>query len=148
MLALGVLASPLASFVVAAVLVEGRRGSIPYFEAVAQIIPLLIVALVIEARYLSPRPQLVRMLPIFSRYQWVMRGYVRVYTAMTFFLVVASEVIALKVLANQHPTEKGLIATAGGLAAGTVALVVSVALLPWKDVEDDKDVQDGAEPKQ
>jgi hypothetical protein len=44
---------PLIAFLTA-VLLSNADGSMPYFEAVSQIIPLLVVALVIEGRYLSP----------------------------------------------------------------------------------------------
>jgi hypothetical protein len=47
---------PAIPFLVALVLVQGHAG-IAYFEAVAQIIPIVILALAIELRYFSPARQ-------------------------------------------------------------------------------------------
>ena len=129
-----VLLIPTGLGVLCIILFTGHDADITYFEAVAQIIPILILALAIEARYLSPRGQLVKMVGDFYDSDVLGRLFVYTYTILTFLFVVSSEAGALNVIANQQAGTSDLGLTVGGLAAGMVALITSV-LIPAGDAE-------------
>ncbi len=102
-----------------------------YFEQVSQIFPILLLALVIEQRYLSRRwlpdgpawlapegPKLVRWMMIFAR----------VYAFALLMVLAWGEITALHAVAREGGTGKDLEVTAGALAAGFTALVTTAVL--------------------
>jgi hypothetical protein len=102
----GLLVAPLIAFFVTAVLLSNADGSRPYFEAVSQIIPLLVVALVIEG---DTYGQEIKCYDCSATEDWT--GWSR----------------ALTGLARESDAQFGVGLTAGGV----VALVISV-LVPLK----------------
>lgn len=117
---------PPIAFVVALVLVQGHAG-IAYFEAVAQIIPIVILALAIELRYFSPARQ-PSTLGLLFRDPTRARLVAAVYAAATLLALVLSEAVALWVLAEGSSNQLQLSITTAGLTAGAVALVVAILL--------------------
>lgn len=133
--ALGVAAilAPLAAYVLVALLAGGHAKQ-EYFEAVSQILPVLLLALAVEQRYFT-RSERAPEAPLrleLAGYRlddrWLARWYAR--AARTFALVVLvllglGEWIAVEVLATGGSSTSDLKNTAGSLAAGFVALIVT-----------------------
>ncbi len=122
---------PPIAFAVALVLVQGH-ADIAYFEAIAQIIPIVILALAIELRYFSPGREPPESLGLLFRDPVRARVVGAVYAAATLLALVLSEAIALWVLAEGSSSQLKLSITTAGLTAGAVALVVAI-LLPAGD---------------
>lgn len=122
---------PPIAFLAALVFVDGH-ASIAYFEAVAQIIPILILALAIELRYFSPGREPPETLGLLFRDPARARFGGALYAAATLLALVLSEAIALWVLAEGSSSRLQLSITTAGLTAGAVALVAAI-LLPAGD---------------
>ena len=132
--AIAAIAAPVVAYVVTALLVEGRAKE-EYFEAVSQILPVLLLALAIEQRYFTRRPppapesplQLElagRRLDDRSMARWYTLA-ARVYALVVLVVLGLGEWIAVEVLATGESTGADLKNTAGSLAAGFTALIVS-----------------------
>jgi hypothetical protein len=128
------IAAPVAAYVVTALLVEGRAKE-EYFEAVSQILPVLLLALAIEQRYFTRRPppapesplQLElagRRLDDRSMARWYTLA-ARIYALVVLVVLGLGEWIAVEVLATGESSGADLKNTAGSLAAGFTALIVS-----------------------
>jgi len=126
-LATFVLSLPLFAFVLAMVLVRSH-ADLGYFEAVAQIIPILILALAIELRYFSPQREIPEPLRHYLRRPQLVRIVGFLYAAATLLALVASEAVSLLAIATQSSSQFTLSLTTGGLVAGAVALVVAILL--------------------
>jgi hypothetical protein len=121
------LALPLCAFAIAIAVVDGH-ANVAYFEAVAQIIPIVVLALAIELRYFSPGREMPEALkPVFRRPELV-RAAGFLYAAATLLTLIASEAISLWVIAAQSSSQLQLSVTTAGLTAGAVALVVAILL--------------------
>lgn len=120
-------AAPLLAFVLTIALVKGH-ASTGYYEAVTQIIPVLILALAIELRYFSPNRQLPE--PLKARFQHPERAQPLAtgYAVATLLALIASEAVALAVVASESSGRLALSVTAAGLAAGACALVAAILL--------------------
>lgn len=128
-----VLALPPGGLIVTVYLLSGHHADVSYFETVAQIIPILIVALAIEVRYLTPREEIAKMVAGFYGGQLrVGKGLTILYTFMTFGLVVLGEAVALQAIASQDPNSSNLQVTTGGLVAGMIALITAI-VIPAQD---------------
>ena len=90
---------PAIAFVVALVAVDGHAG-VAYYEAIAQIIPIVILTLAIELRYFSPGREPPRVLGVLFRDPARMRLVAAGYAAATLLALVLSEAVALWVLAD------------------------------------------------
>ncbi|HXR31619.1 MAG TPA: hypothetical protein VN752_10820 [Solirubrobacterales bacterium] len=122
---------PAVAFLVALVLVGGHAG-IAYYEAVAQIVPIVILALAIELRYFTPGRELPAPLRLLFRDPLRARVVAAAYAAATLLALVLAEAVALWVLAEGSSSQLRLSITTAGLTAGAVALVVAI-LLPAGD---------------
>jgi hypothetical protein len=130
-LALGAILLPVLAYGLAALLVDGHAKK-EYFEAVSQILPVLLLALAIEQRYFSRRhamPDLPPELQFGEAEQrdlarWYTRAG-RIYALMVLFALGFGEWIAVEVLATGESSTADLKNTAGSLAAGFTALIVS-----------------------
>lgn len=139
----GAIVAPVLAYAVTALLVDGRAKD-EYFEAVSQIIPVLLLALAIEQRYFTnrqPAPESPLQLEL-AGYRLDDRSMARWYTlaARVYALVVLivlglGEWIAVEVLATGSSSAADLKNTAGSLAAGFTALIVS-ALVGTKQAGD------------
>jgi hypothetical protein len=118
---------PAIAFLVAIVLVEGH-AALPYYEAIAQIVPIVILALAIELRYFSPGQEPPAALRLLFRDPLRARIVAGLYAAGTLLALVASEAVALWVLADGSSDQLRLSITTAGLTAGAVALVVAILL--------------------
>lgn len=129
--ALLLFAAPLLAFALAITLVKGH-ATIAYYEAVTQIVPVVILALAIELRYFSPNRQLPE--PLKARFRRPERAQpiATSYAVATLLALIASEVVALVVVAANSSGRLALSITAAGLAAGGTALVAAI-LLPSGD---------------
>ena len=116
---------PPIAFLVALVLVDGHAG-VAYYEAIAQIIPIVILTLAIELRYFSPGREPPSWLGLVFRDPARVRVVAAVYAAATLLALVLSEAIALWVLAEGSTSQLQLSVTTAGLTAGAVALVVAI----------------------
>ena len=114
-----------------------------YFEAVVQILPVLLLALVIEQRIftqLPPAPEMTIKIQIwnrsveFSGVRWY-RRMTRVFALLVLALLGLGEAVAVEALATGESSEADLKTTAGSLAAGFTALIVS-ALVGTKQSAD------------
>lgn len=123
-------APPLAFLLVIA-LVKGH-ASLAYYEAVSQIIPVLILALAIELRYFSPNRQLPAPLKSRFRNPEQAQPVATAYAVATLLSLLLSEVVSLAVIASSDSGRLALSITAAGLAAGGCALVAAI-LLPSGD---------------
>jgi hypothetical protein len=141
LLALGAILLPVLAYGLARLLVDGHAQK-EYFEAVSQILPVLLLALAIEQRYFS-RGQSMPELPPELEFaeeeardlaRWYMRAG-RVYALMVLIFLGFGEWIAVEVLATGSSTSGDLKNTAGSLAAGFTALIVS-ALVGTKQSAD------------
>ncbi|HEX7279789.1 MAG TPA: hypothetical protein VF255_09230 [Solirubrobacterales bacterium] len=128
------IAAPVFAYAAAALLVDGRAEK-EYFEAVSQILPVLLLALAIEQRYFTRRPppapesplQLElagRRLDDRSMARWYTLA-ARIYALVVLFALGFGEWIAVEVLATGESSGADLKNTAGSLAAGFTALIVS-----------------------
>ncbi len=127
LIAIVLFAAPLLAFLLVIALVKGH-ASIAYYEAVAQIVPVLILALAIELRYFSPNRQLPEPLKARFRNPDHAQPIATAYAVATLLALVASEVVSLAVVASNSSGRLALSITAGGLAAGGCALVAAILL--------------------
>ncbi|HEX9968170.1 MAG TPA: hypothetical protein VGB06_09495 [Solirubrobacterales bacterium] len=118
---------PLLAFLVAIAVVDGH-ASVGYFEAVAQIIPIVVLALAIELRWFAPGREIPAQLRPFFRRPELVRAIGFAYAAVTLLALVASEAVSLWVIADQGSSRLELSITTAGLTAGAVALVVAILL--------------------
>jgi hypothetical protein len=131
LLALSAILLPVLAYGLAALLVDGHAKK-EYFEAVSQILPVLLLALAIEQRYFSRRqamPDLPPELQFGEAEQrdlarWYSRAG-RIYALIVLFALGFGEWIAVEVLATGESSTADLKNTAGALAAGFTALIVS-----------------------
>jgi MFS family permease len=140
----GAIVAPVLAYVVTALLVDGHADK-EYFEAVSQILPVLLLALAIEQRYFTrrqPAPE--------SPLQLELAGYrlddrsmakwytlaARIYALVVLIVLGLGEWIAVEVLATGESSSADLKNTAGSLAAGFTALIVS-ALVGTKSAQAD-----------
>lgn len=132
--AIGAIAAPVIAYAVTALLVEGRAKE-EYFEAVSQILPVLLLALAIEQRYFTRRPPRApesplqlelagRRLDDRSMARWYTLA-ARIYALVVLIVLGLGEWIAVEVLATGESSGADLKNTAGSLAAGFTALIVS-----------------------
>ncbi len=118
---------PLVAFGLAIALVDGH-ASIAYYEAVAQIIPIVILALAIELRYFAPGREVPEPLRPYVRQPEAARAVGFVYAAVTLLALVASEAVSLWAIADGSSNQLKLSVTTAGLTAGAVALIVAILL--------------------
>ncbi len=129
------IAAPVLAYAVTALLVDGHAKK-EYFEAVSQILPVLLLALAIEQRYFTRAgrnrpPESPLQLELAGRRldnRTMARWYTlaaRVYALVVLFLLGFGEWIAVEVLATGSSSTADLKNTAGSLAAGFTALIVS-----------------------
>jgi len=134
----GAIAAPLLAYAVTALLVDGHAKK-EYFEAVSQILPVLLLALAIEQRYFTRAgreraPESPLRLELAGRRldnRTMARWYTlaaRVYALVVLFLLGFGEWIAVEVLATGSSSTADLKNTAGSLAAGFTALIVSAVV--------------------
>ena len=131
----GAIAAPVVAYVVTALVVDGHAQK-EYFEAISQILPVLLLALAIEQRYFTRAgreraPESPLQLELAGHRlddQAMARWYTRAARAYALVVLIAlglGEWIAVEVLATGHSSTADLKNTAGSLAAGFVALIVS-----------------------
>ena len=131
----GAIVAPLLAYALTALLVDGH-AQVKYFEAVAQILPVLLLALAIEQRYFTRAgrdraPESPLQLELAGRRldnRTMARWYTlaaRAYALVVLFLLGFGEWIAVEVLATGQSSTADLKNTAGSLAAGFTALIVS-----------------------
>jgi hypothetical protein len=128
------IAAPVVAYVVTALLVDGHAQK-EYFEAVSQILPVLLLALAIEQRYFTrrppPAPESPLQLELAGRRlddRAMARWYTlaaRIYALVVLIILGLGEWIAVEVLATGQSSGADLKNTAGSLAAGFTALIVS-----------------------
>jgi len=123
--------APLLAFVLVIALVKGH-ASVAYYEAVSQIIPVVILALAIELRYFSPDRQLPEPLKARFRHPERAQPIATAYAVATLVSLFVSEAISLVVVASSNSGRLALSVTAAGLAAGGCALIAAI-LLPSGD---------------
>jgi len=141
LLAVGAVAAPVAAYVLATVLVSGTAEE-EYFEAVSQILPVLLLALAVEQRYFT-RDQSMPELPAelqfgeaeFKKLNRLYALSARAYALIVLLALGIGEAIAVQVLATGDSGGDDLQKTAGSLAAGFTALIVS-ALVGTKQARD------------
>lgn len=119
--------APLLAFLLVIALVKGH-ASVAYYEAVSQIIPVVVLALAIELRYFSPNRQLPASLKARFRHPERAQPLATGYAVATLFALIASEAIALAVVASESSGRLALSITAAGLAAGACALIAAILL--------------------
>jgi len=131
LLALSAILLPIVAYGLTVLLVDGHAEK-EYFEAVSQILPVLLLALAIEQRYFT-RAQSMPDLPselqfgdaeMRSLARWYTRA-ARLYALMVLIFLGFGEWIAVEVLATGESSGADLKNTAGSLAAGFTALIVS-----------------------
>jgi hypothetical protein len=140
--AVGAIVAPVAAFVVTSLLVDGHAKQ-EYFEAVSQILPVLLLALAVEQRYFSrrqPAPESPIQVELAgyrlddrSLARWYTRA-ARVYALIVLAALGLGEWVAVEVLATGRSSADNLELTAGSLAAGFTALIVS-ALVGTKQAD-------------
>jgi hypothetical protein len=118
---------PLVAFALALALIDGK-ASIAYYEAVAQIVPIVILALAIELRYFAPGREVPEALRPYLRRPELARALGFVYAAVTLLALVASEAMSLWAVAAESSDQFKLSLTTAGLTAGAVALVLAILL--------------------
>jgi hypothetical protein len=134
LLALSAILLPLIAYGLATLLVDGHAQK-EYYEAISQILPLLLLALAIEQRYFT-RGQSMPDLPPELQFgkgevKRLARWYTvaaRVYALMVLLALGLGEWIAVEVLAAGSSTTSDLKNTAGSLAAGFTALIVTALI--------------------
>lgn len=131
LLVLSAILLPVLAYGLAALLVDGHAQK-GYYEAVSQILPVLLLALAIEQRYFT-RQQAMPELPPELEFgaaetrqlaRWYTRAG-RLYALLVLFALGFGEWIAVEVLATGSSSTADLKNTAGSLAAGFTALIVS-----------------------
>ena len=131
----GAIAAPVIAFLIAALLVEGEARN-EYFDAVSQILPVQLLALAIEQRYFTragrePAPESPLQLELAGRRlddRTMARWYTlaaRIYALVVLIVLGLGEWVAVEVLATGESSSGDLSITAGSLAAGFTALIVS-----------------------
>jgi len=141
----GAIAAPVVAYVVVALVADGHAKK-EYFEAVSQILPVLLLALAIEQRYFTragreraPESPLQLELAGHSLLdeqkmaRWYTRA-ARAYALVVLIVLGLGEWLAVEVLATGHSSTADLKNTAGSLAAGFTALIVS-ALVGTKQAD-------------
>lgn len=131
-LGIAVVIAPVVVFCLAVDLIHGE-AQMEYFAAVSQILPILLLALAIEQRYFTQRPSAPNVWVAFRfgtrRIQLPLsRLYVlQARAAILLVLVILGlgEWVAVEVLATGSSDQDNLKMTAGSLAAGFTALIVS-----------------------
>ncbi len=127
---LGTLAAivmPFVAFMIGRAAVHGR-AQVSYFEEVAGILPVLLLALVVEQRYLNRRsfPDGPSLLLRESRgTNTVVVVMSRIYAVLLVIYLALGELAALQATARGHESGTELKTTAGALAAGFTALLVT-----------------------
>jgi hypothetical protein len=128
--------APVLAYVVVALVVDGQATK-EYFEAVSQILPVLLLALAVEQRYFTRAgreraPETPLQLELAGRSlvdeQKMARWYTlaaRLYALVVLVVLGLGEWIAVEVLATGSSSTADLKNTAGSLAAGFTALIVS-----------------------
>lgn len=131
LLALSAILLPILAYGLATLLVDGHAQK-EYFEAVSQILPVLLLALAIEQRYFTRSQSMPEFPPELDfnpgETQDLARWYTRaarIYALMVLVFLGFGEWIAVEVLATGHSSTADLKNTAGSLAAGFTALIVS-----------------------
>lgn len=119
--------APLLAFVLVIALVKGH-ASVAYYEAVSQIIPVVILALAIELRYFSPNRQLPEPLKARFRHPERAEPIATAYAVATLLSLFVCEVVSLAVVASSSSGRLALSITAAGLAAGGCALIAAILL--------------------
>lgn len=131
LLALSAILLPVVAYALAALLVDGEAEK-EYYEAVSQILPVLLLALAIEQRYFT-RGQAMPDLPPELKFgeaetrqlaRWYTRAG-RLYALLVLLALGFGEWVAVEVLANGSSSTADLKNTAGSLAAGFTALIVT-----------------------
>jgi len=134
LLALSAILLPVVAYGLAALLVDGHAQK-EYYEAVSQILPVLLLALAIEQRYFT-RGQSMPELPAELQFgeaeerslaRWYTRA-ARLYALLVLLALGLGEWIAVEVLAEGSSTSADLKNTAGSLAAGFTALIVTALI--------------------
>lgn len=134
LLALSAILLPVIAYALAALLVDGHAEK-EYYEAVSQILPVLLLALAIEQRYFT-RGQSMPELPPELQFgeaetrqlaRWYTRA-ARLYALLVLLALGLGEWIAVEVLAEGVSTTGDLKNTAGSLAAGFTALIVTALI--------------------
>lgn len=131
----GAIAAPVIAFAVAALLVDGTAEK-EYFDAISQILPVLLLALAIEQRYFTragseAAPESPLQLELAGRRlddRTMARWYTlaaRIYALVVLVVLGLGEWVAVEVLATGESSSGDLSITAGSLAAGFTALIVS-----------------------
>lgn len=120
-------AAPLLAFLLVIALVDGH-ASLAYYEAVTQIVPVVLLALAIELRYFSPSRGLPEPVEARFRRPELARPIATTYAVATLLALVLSEVVSLAVVASESSGRLALSITAAGLAAGGCALVAAILL--------------------
>jgi hypothetical protein len=134
-LGVGAIALPVLAYVVTALVVEGHARK-EYFESVSQILPVLLLALAIEQRYFTragrvQAPESPLQLELAGRRlddRTMARWYTlaaRIYALVVLIVLGLGEWVSVEVLATGHSSGADLKNTAGSLAAGFTALIVS-----------------------
>ena len=134
LLAVSAILLPIVAFALVAVLVDGHAKD-EYFEAVSQILPVLLLALAIEQRYFT-RHQAIPDLPPELQFaeaevKKLARWYsvaARLYALMVLLILGLGEWVAVEVLATGQSSGDNLKLTAGSLAAGFTALIVTALI--------------------
>ena len=123
--------APGLAFGLTAILVDGHAQK-QYFEAVSQILPVLLLALAIEQRYFTRGHSMPELPPELdfgeAENRRLSRWYTltaRAYALLVLFALGLGEWIAVEVLATGQSSTADLKNTAGSLAAGFTALIVS-----------------------
>ena len=132
LLALSAILLPVVAYGLAALLVDGTAEK-EYYEAISQILPVLLLALAIEQRYFTQGQSMPEFPPELdfdpaetrNLARWYTRA-ARIYALMVLLALGLGEWIAVEVLADGSSSTADLKNTAGSLAAGFTALIVTV----------------------
>jgi hypothetical protein len=124
--------APVLAFAVISFVVSGHARK-EYYEAVSQILPVLLLALAVEQRYFSrgqapvqaPRLPGLETDEIAAVSPDLYRRAARIYALLVLATLGLGEWIAVEVLATGQSSSGDLSITAGSLAAGFTALIVS-----------------------
>jgi len=131
----GAIAAPVVAFAIAALAVDGTARH-EYFDAVSQILPVLLLALAIEQRYFTragseAAPETPLQLELGGRRlddRTMARWYTlaaRIYALVVLVVLGLGEWVAVEVLATGQSSSGDLSITAGSLTAGFTALIIS-----------------------
>jgi polyferredoxin len=141
LLALSAILLPVIAYGLAALLVDGAAQK-EYFEAVSQILPVLLLALAIEQRYFTRGQSMPELPPELEFGEGEMRDLARwytragrIYALMVLVILGLGEWVAVEVLATGQSSTADLKNTAGSLAAGFTALIVT-ALVGTKQISE------------